>query len=71
MDQKGTKIHSFIKAIEQDWDVEDEGPMHDILGIEVNPRSNANRRFRPGPDGQRRGRSMARGARLQALYVGC
>ena len=28
-------MHSFIKAIERDWEVEDEGPMHEILGIEV------------------------------------
>ena len=35
VEQEGTKVHSFLRAIERDWEVEDEGPMHDILGIEV------------------------------------
>ena len=33
--QEGTKIHAFMEAIQREWDVEDEGPMNDLLGIEI------------------------------------
>ena len=35
MSDTSSKMCSFMKAIQHDWDVEDEGPMVDLLGIEI------------------------------------
>ena len=35
IDQEGSKVHDLIDALHRDWDVEDEGIMRDLLGIEV------------------------------------
>ena len=34
-DQEGSKVCDLMKALQRDWDVEDEGIMRDLLGIEV------------------------------------
>jgi len=35
IDDESSKLYSFMKAIQSDWDVEDEGEMVDLLGIEI------------------------------------
>ena len=35
IDDKGSKVHAFMEAIQAEWDVEDEGQMDDLLGIEI------------------------------------
>ena len=40
IDEKGSRVHAFMKAIQAEWDVEDEGQMDDLLGIEIKYNSN-------------------------------
>ena len=40
IDEKGSRVHAFMKAIQAEWDVEDEGQMNDLLGIEIKCNSN-------------------------------
>ena len=40
IDDESSKVSQFLRSIQEEWDVEDEGPMHDILGIEVIYRDN-------------------------------
>ena len=35
IDQEGTKVKELVEALQRDWDVEDEGIMRDLLGIEI------------------------------------
>ena len=35
IDDKGSRVHAFMEAIQAEWDVEDEGQMDDLLGIEI------------------------------------
>ena len=35
IDDMDSKVHTFMKAIQAEWDVEDEGQMDDLLGIEI------------------------------------
>ena len=34
-DSPGCAYNAFVDALQRDWDVVDEGPMEDLLGIEV------------------------------------